>query len=132
MDKPAFEENIPVVKLQKLSAYILVKLGRTRAMQLERLGEPVISIFLKKQTFGITLPLGAGGKIITRTVHHTQYPMSATVTYAFTDYQSQGRAVLVDSTSCRKRTLVNLHVAVRLLRWQNTRRRSQPSATCGG
>ena len=89
-------EDGPVVKLKYLPSYVLVKLTRTRASQLEGLDEGIIPVEVATRNFQIKVR-EANGKYITRSVHRRQYPMTAA--YGFTDYHSQGqtlRYVIVD------------------------------------
>ncbi|THG94081.1 hypothetical protein EW026_g7317 [Hermanssonia centrifuga] len=104
----------PVVHLQYLPAYVLVKMARTRASKLKDLEEGVIPVEPAKHTMQIKLDTRAG-KSIKRTVHRRQFPI--TPAYAFTDYRSQGQTlpyVIVDIASPPTGTLslFNLYVAL--------------------
>src|ERR1700730_10210098 len=70
-----------------LPAYILVKLKRTQASQLDGLGESVIQA---ASTYRIGVAVG--NKTVHRVVHRRQYPLTAA--YAFTDYRAQGQTIL--------------------------------------
>lgn len=112
-DEPTIGEG-PVVHLQKLPAYILVKLTRTRAGRLEGLDEHVIPIEPAHTTYHVKFSL-PDGKITQRTIRRRQFPMTAA--YAFTDYRSQGQTipfVLVDIGTPPTGTLslFNLYVAL--------------------
>jgi len=72
--------------LKYVPSYILVKLNRTRASQLDRLDESVIPVEVATTTMKIKVQTGAG-KVVTQTVWHRQFPITAA--YAFTDYHSQ-------------------------------------------
>ncbi len=113
-DEPPVPPNTPVVKLTYLPSYVLVKLNRTRATQLQGLETSVVPIEARLQTFRINVP-SKGKKLLTRTVHRRQYPVTAA--YGFTDYRSQGQTlpyVLVDIASPPqgKLSLFNLYVAL--------------------
>ncbi|PSR70805.1 hypothetical protein PHLCEN_2v13327, partial [Hermanssonia centrifuga] len=85
-----------VVYLKYLPAYVLVKMGRTRASKLAGLEEGVIPIEPAKTTMQIKVSM-PGNKFLQRTVHRRQFPI--TPAYAFTDYRSQGQTlpyVIVD------------------------------------
>ncbi|KAJ7017151.1 hypothetical protein C8F04DRAFT_1244317 [Mycena alexandri] len=86
-DEPAVGDE-PVVRLEKMPAYILVKLERTRAAQLEGLEERVIPIEPTTTTYHMKVKL-PGGQLTQKTVKRQQYPLTAA--YAFTDYRSQGQ-----------------------------------------
>ena len=89
---PAEEADLesPVVKLKKLPAFILVKLGRTRATTLEGLDQAVIPI--EPATIKMQVKIALPGKgSVTRTITRRQYPMTAA--YAFTDYRAQGQTI---------------------------------------
>jgi PIF1-like helicase len=104
----------PIVRLQRMPAYILVKLTRTRASRLEGLGEAVIPVEPMVNKIQIKVKT-AEGKTITRTVSRRQYPMTAA--YAFTDYRSQGQTIpylIVDIANppSGRLSLFNLYVAL--------------------
>jgi ATP-dependent exoDNAse (exonuclease V) alpha subunit len=103
----------PVVQLAHPPAYILVKLKRTRAPQLDGLDEGVIPIQLSTQHTHISYTMD--GQIHKQNVTRQQYPITGS--YAFTDYRSQGQTipyVLVDiatpPSACL--TLFNIYVAL--------------------
>ena len=94
-DEPTLEDG-PVVKLKYLPAYMLVRLMRTWASQLEGLDEGIIPVEVATRNFQIKVR-EANGKYITQSVRHQQYPMTAA--YGFTDCHSQGQTlpyVIVD------------------------------------
>ncbi len=112
------EEDVgasPVVHLKYMPAYVLVKMYRTRASQLEGLPPGVIPVEPIKQSMQITLERD-GAAPLKRSVTRSQFPM--TPAYAFTDYRSQGQTiptVLVDLKSPpppAPLTLFNLYVAL--------------------
>jgi hypothetical protein len=112
-DEPPVEDA-PIVHLQKLPAYILVKLDRTRATKLDGLEQGVIAIEPTQTTYKVKFQL-ADGTWTQRTIRRRQFPMTAA--YAFTDYRSQGQSihvVLVDIASPPSGTLslFNLYVAL--------------------
>ena len=112
-DEPPIGKE-PIVKLQRLPAYILVKMARTRATRLEGLDESVIPVEPLFQSIGIQVRM-QDGKKIRRTVKRRQFPVTAA--YAFTDYRSQGQTityVIVDIASPPQGTLslFNLYVAL--------------------
>lgn len=112
-DEPPLSDE-SVVILKHLPAYVLVKLGRTRATQLEGLDENVIPIEMATRTFQIKVR-GNGGQYSTRTVRRRQFPMTAA--YCFTDYRSQGQTipyVIVDIATppTGMLSLFNLYVAL--------------------
>jgi hypothetical protein len=83
-DEPTLEDG-PVVKLKYLPAYVLVRLTRTRASQLEGLDEGIIPVEVATQNFQIKVR-EVNRKYVTQSVRHRQYPMTAA--YGFTDYHS--------------------------------------------
>ncbi|KAJ8585564.1 hypothetical protein M405DRAFT_745093 [Rhizopogon salebrosus TDB-379] len=94
-------------------AFILVKLDRTRACQLEGLDESVIPIEPITKTFCIDV-LENGTKL-SRTISRRQLPITAA--YASTDYRAQGQTighVLVDIATppTGGLNLFNLYVAL--------------------
>ena len=104
----------PIVYLKYVPSYILVKLNRTRASQLDGLDESVIPVEVATTTMKIKVETEAG-RVVTRTVQRRQFPITAA--YAFTDYRSQGQRipyVLVDIASPPSGTLdlFNLYVAL--------------------
>ncbi len=105
----------PVVHLKHLPAYVLVKMARTRASQLEGLPLGVIPVEPMKASMQIALER-EGAAPLKRSVTRRQFPM--TPAYAFTDYRSQGQTiptVLVDLKTPpgpSKLTLFNLYVAL--------------------
>lgn len=112
-DEPACTD--PVVHLQHLPAYVLVKMSRTRASKLKDLASGVIPVEPTKCTMQIEVER-ADGSPMKRTVTRRQFPI--TPAYAFTDYRSQGQtipSVLVDISSPpgpAKLSLFNLYVAL--------------------
>ena len=82
--------NDPIVTLKHLPAYILVKMARTRATQLEGLDEGVIPVQVATCNFQIKVQQ-VGGKYVKRSVCRCQFLM--TLAYAFTDYRSQGQTI---------------------------------------
>lgn len=83
------EGSKDIIILKYLPLYILVKLQRTRAAQLDGLDPGVIPILpAKKMTIKLQ---GADGHSIQRTVTRMQLPI--TPAYAFTDYRSQGQTL---------------------------------------
>lgn len=112
-DEPAIDDK-SLVTLKYLPAYILVKLNRTRASQLQGLEDSVIPVEITMKYFQIKLTTSEG-KEIKRTVQRRQFPMTAA--YAFTDYRSQGQTipyVLVDIATppTGGLNLFNLYVAL--------------------
>src|SRR5215469_16172458 len=71
-----------------MPAFILVKLNRTRVLQLRGLEEGIIPIEPVTTRMQIKITSGAGG-FVTKTVHQRQ--ILITGTYVFTDYQAQGQ-----------------------------------------
>lgn len=112
-DEPPLGDE-SVVTLKHLPIYILVKLSRTCATQLEGLDENIIPVEMATRTFQIKVR-GNGGQYSTRTVRRRQFPMTAA--YCFTDYRSQGQTipyVIVDIATPPTGTLslFNLYVAL--------------------
>ncbi|KAJ6622669.1 hypothetical protein B0H10DRAFT_2340322 [Mycena sp. CBHHK59/15] len=106
--------DAPIVRLQKMPAYILVKLTRTRARQLPGLDKLVIPIEPTTTTYHMKVKLPSG-KMGTKTVKRTQFPLTGA--YAFTDYRSQGQTlpyVFVDigTPPSGGLSLFNLYVAL--------------------
>ncbi|HEV7737986.1 MAG TPA: hypothetical protein VGO47_11520 [Chlamydiales bacterium] len=89
-DEPINDHSKPIVHLQYLPLYILVKLDRTRASKLAGLEEGVIPIEPVSSTMKIIMRTAAG-KVVHRTVKRRQFPMCAA--YGFTDYRAQGQTV---------------------------------------
>lgn len=113
-DEPPISDSDPVVYLQYVPAYILVKLSRTRASRLAGLEDAVIPVEVATTSMKISIRV-RGGKTVTRTVRRRQYPITAA--YAFTDYRSQGQTlpyVVVDIAKppTGGLTLFNLYVAL--------------------
>jgi hypothetical protein len=114
--------NTPIVKLTRLPAYLLVKLTRTRATQLEGLEERVIPV--EPTSIKFQIKVKSKGKVITRTVTRLQYPVTGA--YAFTDYRSQGQTipyVIIDIGKVPtggSLNLFNLYVALSRSRGQDT------------
>ncbi len=113
-DEPAVPES-NVVKLKYVPSYVLVKMARTRAGQLEDLDVGVIPVEPTRMTMKINIRR-EGNKPVQRTVQRRQFPI--TCAYAFTDYRSQGQTiptVVVDIKSPpgpQKLSLFNLYVAL--------------------
>ena len=113
-DKPPISNSEPVVQLQHLPAYILVKLSHTRASRLAGLNDMVIPIKVATTSMKISIRVH-GGKTLECTVWRRQFPITAS--YAFTIYRSQGQTlpyVIVDITKppTGGLTLFNLYVAL--------------------
>lgn len=81
----AFDPTSLVVILDYPPAYILVKLSRTKATQLEGLEKDVLPLMPLEHTF--TIHLGRKEETVTR----WQLPLTAA--YTFTDYHSQGQTI---------------------------------------
>ena len=88
-DEPPISDE-PIVTLRHLPSYILVKMNRTRATQLEGLEESTIPVQVATRSFQIKVRK-PGGQYVTKTVRRRQFPMTAA--YAFTDYRSQGQTI---------------------------------------
>lgn len=104
----------PIVKLKYLPKYILIKLSRTRATQLDDLGEGVVPIEPISTNYKIKV-YTKEGKACQRTIKRLQFPLTAA--YAFTDYWAQGQTipyVIVDVASppTGMLSLFNLYVAL--------------------
>jgi hypothetical protein len=100
------------IHLHSPPTYILVKLDKTRATQLEGLDNNVIPIEPLSKSFRISVQ---EEKLTTRTVTRTQLPITAA--YACTDYRAQGQtmaAVIVDISTppTGGLSLFNLYVAL--------------------
>jgi hypothetical protein len=111
-----------IVKLQRLPAYILVKMARTRATRLEGLEECVIPVEPMEQSMEIPMRM-KNGKHVRRTVKRRQFPVTGA--YAFTDYRAQGQTItyiIVDIASPPHGTLslFNLYVALSRSSGQDT------------
>jgi hypothetical protein len=75
-DEPPFgDTGEPIVDLQKMPAYTLVKLARTRATRLEGLDEHVIPIEPAQTTYRVKFEL-ANHKFVQRTIRCRQFPMT--------------------------------------------------------
>jgi len=119
LDKPPVG-NEPV-KLKYLPSYILVKLDRTRATQLDRLEEGIIPVEVSSKSFQISILVE--GKYQKCIIHQHQFLMTAA--YGFTDYRSQGQTipyVLVDIVSppTGMLSLFNLYVALSRSLWRSS------------
>jgi hypothetical protein len=106
--------STPIIVLKHPPAFILVKLSRTRAPQLDGLSNGVVPVEVSTQTLQILMK-NAKGKIIKKTIKHRQFLITAA--YAFTDYRSQGQTIpyaILDLASppTGKLTLFNLYVAL--------------------
>ena len=86
-DEPPLGDD-PIVTLQHLPSYILVKLKWTHVEQLEGLNKGVISVEVATHSFQIKVRT-SNSKYITRSVQCRQFPMTAA--YGFTDYYSHLR-----------------------------------------
>jgi ATP-dependent exoDNAse (exonuclease V) alpha subunit len=112
-DEPPLGDD-PIVTLQHLPSYILVKLKQTRAERLEGLDEGVIPVEVATRSFQIKVRT-SNSKYTTRSVRRRQFPMTAA--YGFTDYRSQGQTlpyVIIDIASppTGGLDLFNLYVAL--------------------
>ena len=112
-DEPPLGDD-PIVTLQHLPSYILVKLKRTRVERLEGLDEGVIPVEVATRSFQIKVRT-SNSKYTTRSVRRRQFPMTAA--YGFTDYHSQGQTlpyVIIDIASppTGGLDLFNLYVAL--------------------
>jgi hypothetical protein len=113
-DEPSFDHNQCKIYLKYLPSYILVKLLRTKATQLQGLPENVIPIEQSSTTYRIKTT-AQDGKTKQRTIKRHQFPMAAC--YAFTDYRSQGQTILfvivdIASPPTGALSLFNLYVAL--------------------
>src|SRR5882762_9281874 len=88
-DEPPLSSE-PIVTLKHLPSYVLIKMQRTRATQLDGLSEGIIPVEVATCNFQIKVHT-TGGKYVTRSVRRRQFPM--TPAYAFTDYRSQGQTL---------------------------------------
>ena len=121
-DEPPISDSDPIVHLQHLPAYLLVKLSRTRASRLAGLDDAVIPVEVATTSMKISIQV-RGGKTVERTVRRRQFPI--TPAYAFTDYRSQGQTlpyVIVDIAKppTGGLTLFNLYVALSRSSGRNT------------
>jgi PIF1-like helicase len=112
-NEPTIKDG-PVVVLNHLPSFILVKLTRTRATKLAGLEEAVIPVEPMSIKYQISVRAN-NNKIMNRTVCRKQFPITAA--YAFTDYRSQGQTipyVLVDigKPPTGGLTLFNLYVSL--------------------
>jgi len=113
-DEPSFDKSQSRIFLKHLPCYILVKLTRTRATQLNGLPKDVIPIEPTSTTYRIKSTT-RNGKTKQRSIRRTQFPMTAC--YAFTDYRAQGQTiffVIIDIASppTGALNLFNLYVAL--------------------
>jgi ATP-dependent exoDNAse (exonuclease V) alpha subunit len=81
----AFSPTAPIVELTYPPAYILVKMSRTKAVQLEGLEKDVLPLVPLERTFSIVHGKGL------KTIRRRQLPV--TPAYSFTDYRSQGQTI---------------------------------------
>ena len=121
-EEPDFADEGTTIHLRYLPAYILVKLSRTRATQLEGLEQHVIPVQPTCVQFQVTY-LDEGTRVVKATVKRWQYPI--TPAYAFTDYRAQGQTipwVIVDigRLPTGSLTLFNLYVALSRSRGRDT------------
>ena len=112
-DEPPLGDD-SIVKLKHLPSYILIKMQRTHASQLDGLDEGIIPVEVTTRNFQIKVRTN-GGKYVTRSVRRRQFPMTAA--YAFTDYRSQGQTlpyVMIDIAKppTGALDLFNLYVAL--------------------
>jgi hypothetical protein len=106
--------NDSIIHLVKMPLYIMVKLTRTRASQLEGLDECVVPIEPLTCRMDISMPI-ENQTMKRHLVLRRQFPLTAA--YAFTDYQSQGQTlcyVIVDPASPPSGglSLFNIYVAL--------------------
>ncbi|EKM60350.1 uncharacterized protein PHACADRAFT_155497 [Phanerochaete carnosa HHB-10118-sp] len=106
--------NKPIVYLQYMPAYVLVKLNRTRVNQLDGLTESVIPIEPATKTFTINVKTSRG-QIQRKTVKQCQLPIIGA--YAFTDYRLQGQTIApviadIARPPCATLDLANVYVAL--------------------
>jgi PIF1-like helicase len=112
-EEPPISNN-SIIHLVKMPLYILVKLTRTRASQLEGLDEYVVPIEALTCRMDISMPISDQINR-RRSVLRRQFPITGA--YAFTDYRSQGQTlshVIVDPASPPSGglSLFNLYVAL--------------------
>ena len=106
--------STPMVVLQYLPIYVLVRFDRTRAKQLPGLPQGVLP--LEAARTALQVRVRTGDVEVTKTIQRRQFPLTAG--YAITDYRSQGQTipyVLVDITSPPPPgtlSLFNLYVAL--------------------
>ena len=81
----SFSPIVPIVELTYPPAYILVKMNRTKAVQLEGLEKNVLPLVPLERTFMIVHGKGL------KTIRRKQLPV--TPAYSFTDYRSQGQTI---------------------------------------
>lgn len=138
-----FTEGVQnVIHLRYLPMYILVKMSRTRAIQLDGLDPGVVPILPAKRKITIKVR-ETSGNTVQRTITRIQFPI--TPAYAFTDYRSQGQTlpyVIVDLArppSGQPLTNFNYYVAlsrssgrdtIRLLRELDMKLLQQPQDRC--
>ena len=89
-DEPPLS-NEPIVTLKHFPSYILVKIQRTHASQLDGLSKGIIPVEVATCNLQIKVHSN-GGKYITWNVCRCQFPM--TVVYGFTNYRSQGQTLV--------------------------------------
>ena len=114
LDEAPIDKYQAIVKIQYLPSYILVKLSRTRATQLEGFEEGIVPIEPISTSYKIKVYVKEG-KALQHTIKCLRLPVTAA--YAFTDYRSQGQTiqhVIVDIASPPTGTLnlFNLYVAL--------------------
>nr|VWO93936.1 Vacuolar protein sorting-associated protein 4 [Ganoderma boninense] len=103
-----------IVKLNRLPAYVLVKLDRTKAA-LPGLDEGVIPVEPITSSMAIHVR-DKNGKLVQRTVRRRQFPITGA--YCFTDYRSQGQTIPVVIVDIKRPpppgglSLFNLYVAL--------------------
>ncbi|KAG1783655.1 hypothetical protein EV702DRAFT_1190674 [Suillus placidus] len=81
----AFSPTAPIIELIYPPAYILVKMSRTKAVQLEGLEKDILPLVPLECTFSIVHGKGL------KTIRRRQLPV--TPAYSFTDYRSQGQTI---------------------------------------
>jgi len=88
-DEPPINKGEAIIRLKYLPLYLLVKLTRTRAAQLEGLDECVIPIEPVLTTYHIKVSVGR--RMVQHAVKRKQFPLTAA--YTFTNYRSQGQTI---------------------------------------
>jgi hypothetical protein len=112
----AFSPTVLIVELTYPPAYILVKINRTKAVQLEELEKDVLPLAPLEHTFTIVHEKGI------KTIRRRQLPV--TPAYSFTDYRSQGQTIshsIIDITTPPSGGLTPFNVYVPLSRRDNIR-----------
>ncbi|THU91722.1 hypothetical protein K435DRAFT_673567, partial [Dendrothele bispora CBS 962.96] len=115
-EEPPIGED-PIVKLKYLPKYVLVKLTRTRATQLQGLEEAVIPVEPMRVKMVVQVEEKKGEAKYKKTISRMQFPMTAA--YGFIDYRAQGQTinpVIVDIATPPSAGLTQTAVYVALLR----------------